>query len=161
MASERKRMFRSWAEGYQALGGLSAAVKSAGLEPLLLELVKMRASQINGCAYCIDMHWKDARALGETEQRLYSLSAWRETGYYTDRERAALALTEAVTLLADGHVPQPVLDAAAEHFSPDELTRLAFAVIEINAWNRLSVTTGAPEPGSYRAPPAGSPPTGP
>ncbi|MGQ0431949.1 MAG: carboxymuconolactone decarboxylase family protein [Microthrixaceae bacterium] len=150
MPSERKRMFRFWTDGYQALHRLSEEVKGSGLELSLLELIKMRASQINGCAYCIDMHSKDARASGETEQRLYALSAWRETGFFTERERAALALTEAITLVAESHVPRTVLDQAAEQFSPEELSKLVYAVIEINAWNRLAITTGAPEPGSYQ-----------
>ena len=149
MLEDRKRMFRSWPEGYQALGRLHEVVKSSGLEPVLLELVKMRASQINGCAYCIDMHSKDARAAGETEQRLYALNAWRETPFFTDRERAALSLTEAVTLVAQTHVPQIVIDQAASVFSPEELTRVLYAIIEINAWNRLAITLGTPEPGSY------------
>jgi AhpD family alkylhydroperoxidase len=152
MADERKRLFRFWPEGYQAVLHLSETVGASGLEPSLLELVKMRASQINGCAYCIDMHSKDARAAGETEQRLYALSAWREAGFFSDRERAALALTETVTLVADTHVPRALLDDAAAHFSRDELTRLLYAIIEINAWNRLAIATGAPEPGSYEAP---------
>lgn len=141
-------MFRFWTDGYQALHRLSEEVKGSGLELSLLELIKMRASQINGCAYCIDMHSKDARASGETEQRLYALSAWRETGFFTERERAALALTEAITLVAESHVPRTVLDQAAEQFSPEELGKLVYAVIEINAWNRLVITTGAPEAGS-------------
>jgi AhpD family alkylhydroperoxidase len=149
MADGRKRMFRSWPEGYQALQRLSEAVRGSGLEPALIELVKMRASQLNGCAFCLDMHSKDARAAGETEQRLYALSAWSETPFFTDRERAALRLTESVTLVAQTHVPQSVVDDAAAVFSPDELTRLVYAIIEINAWNRLAITTGAPEPGSY------------
>lgn len=143
-------MFRSWPEGYHALSRLSSAVGGSELEPSLLELVKMRASQINGCAYCIDMHSKDARAAGETEQRLYALSAWHETPFFTERERAALALTEAITLVSSSHVPEVVLDQAAEHFPPDELTRLVYAVIEINAWNRLAIALGSPEPGSYQ-----------
>ena len=150
MHDDRKRLFRFWADGYQALHRLSEVVKASGLEAPLLELVKMRASQINGCAYCIDMHSKDARAAGETEQRLYALSAWRETSFFTERERAGLALTESVTLVTDGHVPQVVLDDAATQFAPDELSKLVYAVIEINAWNRLAIAVGAPEPGSYQ-----------
>src|SRR5687768_4331584 len=152
MTTERKRMFRLWADGHHALQRLGAEVKGSGLELSLLELVKVRASQINGCAYCIDMHSKDARAAGETEQRLYALSAWRETGFFTDRERAALALTEAVTRISESHGIDAVLDEAAGVFTPEELTRLLYAVIEINAWNRLAITTGAPEPGSYTPP---------
>ncbi len=109
----------------------------------------MRASQINECAYCLDMHSKDARAAGETEQRLYALNAWRETPFYTDRERAALGLTEAVTLIAQTHAPLEVIDEAASVFSSDELTKLVYAIIEINSWNRLAITTAAFEPGSY------------
>jgi AhpD family alkylhydroperoxidase len=152
VSDARKRQFRSWPEGYQALHHLNQVVTSSGLEPALLELVKMRASQINGCAYCIDMHSKDARAAGETEQRLYALNAWHETPFFSARERAALALTEAVTLVAHTHVPQPVVDDAAAVFSPDELTKLVYAIIEINAWNRLAITVGAPAPGSYNRP---------
>lgn len=150
MSATRKRLFRWWPEGYEALHRLSDQVNASGLEPDLLELVKMRASQINGCAYCIDMHAKDARASGETEQRRYAVSAWRETPFFTARERAALAVTEAVTLVAESHVPESVLDDAASQFEPAELTRLVYAVIEINAWNRLAITLGSPEPGSYK-----------
>jgi AhpD family alkylhydroperoxidase len=150
VSDERKRQFRAWPEGYQALQRLSVIVKASGLEPSLIELVKMRASQINGCAYCIDMHSKDARAAGETEQRLYALNAWRETPFFTERERGALALTEAVTRIAETHAPQDVIDQAAAVFAPGELTRLVYAIIEINAWNRLAITVGAPVPGSYQ-----------
>jgi AhpD family alkylhydroperoxidase len=142
-------MFRSWPDGYAALQRLSGIVKASGLESSLLELVKMRASQVNGCAYCIDMHAKDARLAGETEQRLYALSAWRETGFFTPRERAALAFTEAVSTVAAAHVPDAVVEEAAKQFTPEELIRLLYAVIEINAWNRLAITMGTPEPGSY------------
>jgi AhpD family alkylhydroperoxidase len=150
MAEPRKSTFRSWPEGYDALEQLSQAVKRSGLERPLIELVKMRASQINGCAYCIDMHSQDARAGGESEQRLYALSAWREAPFFTHRERAALALTEAVTLIAGNDDHAEVVDEAASAFAPDELTRLLYLVIEINAWNRLAITTGTPEAGSYR-----------
>jgi AhpD family alkylhydroperoxidase len=146
---DRKRSFRLWTDAYQALARLSELVKASGIEASLLELVKLRASQINGCAYCIDMHSKDARAAGETEQRLYALSAWHETPFFTDRERAALALTEAVTLIAESHAPIEVVDAAAAVFDREELSRLLWAIIEINAWNRLAITVGAPEPGTY------------
>jgi AhpD family alkylhydroperoxidase len=148
MSDPRKRSFRSWSDGYGALQRLSALVKDSGLEPSLLELVKLRASQVNGCAYCIDMHSKDARAAGETEQRLYALSAWREAPFYSERERAALALTEAVTSLH--HVAlDDAVKAAAQQYTPEHLTRLLYAIIEINAWNRLAITVGAPEAGSY------------
>lgn len=148
MSDDRKQKFTPWPEGYQAVLQLSGSVRKSGIEPELLELVKMRASQINQCAYCLDMHSKDARAAGETEQRLYGLNAWRETPYYTDRERAALDLTEAVTLIAETHAPLDVIEQAAALFSPDELTKLVYAIIEINAWNRLAIATGF-EPGSY------------
>ncbi len=118
-------------------------------DPRLRELVRLRASQINGCAYCIDMHSKDARAIGETEQRLYALPAWRETPYFSERERAALALTEAITLLARDHVPQEVFDASAEHFDADELAALVSLVVTINAWNAVGVSTRTWPPGSY------------
>jgi AhpD family alkylhydroperoxidase len=119
-------------------------------DPKLRELVRIRASQINGCAYCIDMHTKDARAIGETEQRLYGLSAWRETPYFSERERAALAFTEAVTLLADDHVPAAAYEAVAAEFAPDEVAALLSLVVTINAWNTIAVTTRAWVPGSYQ-----------
>jgi AhpD family alkylhydroperoxidase len=115
----------------------------------LRELVRVRASQINGCAYCIDMHTKDARAIGETEQRLYALPAWRETPFFTERERAALAFTESVTLVADDHVPDEAYASVARHFSPDEVAALVGLIVTINAWNALSVSTRAWVPGSY------------
>jgi AhpD family alkylhydroperoxidase len=122
--------------------------KSSKLEPSLLELVKMRASQINGCAYCIDMHSKDARAHGESEQRLYALNAWRETPFFTDRERAALAWTEAVTVITDGHVPDAIYEEARQRFSEEELVNLTLAAVTINGWNRLQVAFLA-VPGQY------------
>ena len=118
------------------------------LDPTIRELVKLRASQINGCGYCIDMHWKDARRAGETEQRLYGLTAWREAPYYSDRERAALALTEAVTLIAGG-VPDDVYADAERHFETAELAALIWRIVAINAWNRLAIPTGDPVPGTY------------
>jgi AhpD family alkylhydroperoxidase len=118
-------------------------------EPSLLELVKMRASQINGCAYCIDMHSKDARAQGETEQRLYALNAWEETPFFTDRERAALAWTEAVTLIGEGHVPDHLYNEVRQHFTEEELVDLTMAVIAINGWNRLAIGFRA-VPGEYQ-----------
>lgn len=122
---------------------------NCGLEPTLLELVKTRASQLNGCAYCIDMHTKDARALGESEQRLYALSAWQETPFYTARERAALSLTEAVTLVADGHVPDAIYEQARQSFNEEELVNLVMNIIIINGWNRLSITFRT-VPGTYQ-----------
>ena len=118
-------------------------------DPKLRELVRVRASQINGCAYCIDMHTKDARAIGETEQRLYGLAAWRETPYFTDRERAALAFTEAVTLVAADHVPQDAYDAVAAEFAEAEVGALVSLIVTINAWNAIAVSTRAWMPGSY------------
>jgi AhpD family alkylhydroperoxidase len=124
---------------YQAMLGLEMFVrKQSKLEPALIQLVKVRASQINGCAYCIDMHSKDARAEGETEQRLYALSAWEETPFFT--ERAALALTEAITLVREGHVPDAVYERAKKSFSEVELVNLTMAIITINGWNRLAIT---------------------
>ena len=121
------------------------------IDHTLRELLRIRASQINGCAYCIDMHSKDARAIGETEQRIYALPAWRETPFYTARERAALAFTEAVTLVANDHVPRAAYDAVAEHFTPDEVAALLSLIVTVNAWNMLSVATRAWAPGSYQA----------
>src|SRR6476646_1724171 len=121
---------------YMAMRGLEAYVRQSGLEPGLLELVKMRASQLNQCAYCIDMHSKDARAHGETEQRLYALSAWRETPFFTDRERGALAWTEAVTLVGESHVPDDLFEETRRHFTDEELVNLTMAVVTINGWNR-------------------------
>lgn len=131
----------------------NAAVKEADrvdLDPRLRELVRARASQLNGCAYCVDMHTRDARAVGETEQRLYALPVWRETPYFTERERAALALTEAVTGMATDHVPADRYAAVAEHFSPDEIGALLSLIVTVNAWNAIGVTTRAWTPGSYQ-----------
>jgi AhpD family alkylhydroperoxidase len=133
----------------QAMRGLEQYLHHCGLEESLIHLIKLRASQINGCAYCIDMHWKDLRAIGENEQRLYSLDAWRECPYYSDRERAALAWTEAVTLVADGNVPDAVYEEVRGQFSEKELADLTFAVATINAWNRLSIASRS-VPGTYR-----------
>ena len=124
-------------------------MRQSGLEKPLLELVRLRASQINGCAYCIDMHTKDARAAGETEQRLYGLDAWREAPYYSARERAALEWTEAVTLVVDEHVPDRVYDTVRAHFSEKELADLTVAVVAVNAWNRLAIALRA-VPSLYR-----------
>jgi AhpD family alkylhydroperoxidase len=119
------------------------------LDERVRELVRVRASQINGCAFCIDMHCKDARAAGEPEDRLYSLDAWRESPLYSDRERAALGLCEAITLISESHVPDGAWDAAAAEFEPRELAHLVFAITAINAWNRV-VMSARTEPGSYR-----------
>jgi AhpD family alkylhydroperoxidase len=134
---------------FRAMLGLEGFIRESKLEPSLVELVKMRASQINGCAYCLDMHSKDARAAGETEQRLYLLNAWRETPLYTDRERAALAWTEAVTLVAEDHVPDAVYEEVRGHFAEEELVNLTMAVVAINGWNRLLIAFRA-VPGTYQ-----------
>ena len=133
----------------QAMLKLGKAVEHSGLERSMLELVKIRGSQINGCAYCIDMHTKDARALGETEQRIYALSAWRETPFFSERERAALEWTEAITHIAETHVPDEVYEQVRRQFDEPQLVALTFAVVEINAWNRLATTFRAPA-GSYQ-----------
>ncbi len=135
--------------GFRAMLGLEKAVDESGLEPSLLDLIKLRASQINGCAYCLDMHWKDARARGESEQRLYSLDTWRETPYYTARERGALAWAEAVTLIADTHAPDELYEQVRRHFSEEELANLTFALAAINGWNRLAISMRT-EPGTYQ-----------
>jgi AhpD family alkylhydroperoxidase len=133
----------------QAMSGLEQYVRGSGLEHSLLELVKLRASQINGCGYCLDMHTKDARAEGETEQRIYVLSAWREALFYTPRERAALAWTEAVTRIADTGIADALYASVRAEFSEKELADLTMAVIAINGWNRLAISFGAVV-GSYR-----------
>ena len=133
-----------------ALRGVESYVRGCGLDTTLLELVRTRASQINGCAYCLDMHSKDARAAGESEQRLYTLPAWRDAPFYSKRERAALAWTEAVTRLADGPVPESLYGELREHFSEKEAIDLTMAVIAINGWNRLCATFRSPTPGSYQ-----------
>lgn len=134
---------------FQAMYGLERYLHQCSIEAALLHLVKLRASQINGCAYCIDMHWKDLRALGESEQRLYSLRVWRECPWYSDRERAALAWTEAVTRVEEG-VPDDVYEEVRQHFTETELANLTLAIATINAWNRLSIAARL-EPGTYRS----------
>jgi AhpD family alkylhydroperoxidase len=134
---------------YEAMDALDRYIQTCGVEKSLILLVQLRASQINGCAYCLDMHWKDLCAIGEHEQRLYSLDAWRECPYYTDRERAALEWTEAVTLIATGHVPDAIYEQVRRHFSEKELSDLTLAVATINAWNRLSIA-GRLTPGTYQ-----------
>jgi AhpD family alkylhydroperoxidase len=136
-------------EAYMAMRGLEAYVRQCGLEPSLIELVKIRASQLNGCAYCIDMHTKDARARGETEQRIYALSAWRETPFFSDRERAALAWTEVVTLVAEGPIEDEDYEDVREQFDEKALVDLTLAIVAINGWNRLAISFGS-VPGSYR-----------
>ena len=133
----------------RAMLALQREVEGSGLEHSLLELVKIRASQINGCAYCIDMHTKDARARGETEQRIYALNAWREAPFFSDRERAALQWTEAVTRVADTQVPDDVYQGVRQHFTEVELVALTFALVAINGWNRLAISFRVPA-GSYQ-----------
>ncbi len=147
---QRLNYVKTAPRGYRAMEALQDYVDDCGLEPLLLELVKMRASQINGCAYCIDMHSKDARALGESEQRLYELNAWRETPFYTDRERAALLWTEELTLINQGHVPDAVYEEVRRYFSEEELVNLTIAIVAINGWNRLSIGFRS-KPGVYQS----------
>ena len=134
---------------FRAIFGLEKYVHESGLELSLLHLIKMRASQINGCAYCLDMHSKDARAAGETEQRLYVLNAWREAPFYTERERAALAWTEALTLISENHVPDEIYNEVRQHFTEKELADLSLAVVAINGWNRLAISFRA-EVGAYQ-----------
>jgi len=133
----------------RALLSLQKEVEASGLERPLLELVKIRASQMNGCAYCIDMHTKDARVMGESEQRIYALNAWRETPFLSDRERAALEWVESVTRVGDTHVPDAVYEEVRQHFSEPDLVALTFAVVAINGWNRLAISLRAPV-GAYQ-----------
>jgi len=133
----------------KAMYALEEYLGECGLDHKLMHLLKLRASQINGCAYCIDMHSKDARALGETEQRLYELDAWRETPFYSDRERAALAWIEAVTLVSQTHVPDAVFEEVRKQFSEKEIVDLTYLTATINAWNRLAIALRA-VPGHYR-----------
>ncbi len=145
----------TYAAGFsRAMGHLDRAatkeLDQADIDPKLRELIRIRASQLNGCAYCIDMHTKDARAIGETEQRLYALPAWRETPYFTARERAALAFTESVTLMTGEHVPERDYEVVAAEFGPGEVAALVSLIVAINAWNAIGVATRAWEPGSYQ-----------
>jgi AhpD family alkylhydroperoxidase len=133
----------------KAMYALEKYLNECGLDHKLLHLLKLRASQINGCAFCIDMHSKDARALGETEQRLYELDAWRETPFYTDKERAALAWMEAVTLVSQTHVPDSVFEEVRKHFSDKEIVDLTYLASTINGWNRLAISLRA-VPGQYQ-----------
>ncbi|RZU41236.1 carboxymuconolactone decarboxylase family protein [Edaphobacter modestus] len=134
---------------YHAMLGLEKYLTQCGLEEGLLHLVKLRVSQINGCAFCLDMHWKDLRAIGEGEQRLYSLDAWRECPYYTDRERSALAWAEALTLITQGHASDEAYAEVSANLSEKEISDLTFAVITINAWNRLAISSRT-VPGNYQ-----------
>ncbi|HWM81975.1 MAG TPA: carboxymuconolactone decarboxylase family protein [Pseudolabrys sp.] len=152
---QRIAYYKASPEGFAAMRNLNSYVEGCGLEHSLLELVKTRASQINGCAYCLDMHTKDARAAGETEQRLYTLSAWRETPFFSPRERAALAWTEAVTRISDHHIDDALYAELRQHFSEKEAVDLTLAVITINSWNRLAIPFRTPA-GSYKPQPAAS-----
>jgi AhpD family alkylhydroperoxidase len=145
-ARARLDLVRPWRQGMEAMRAFSDAVLESSLDPILTNLMKQRASQLNGCAFCLDMHAKESRAVGEDQQRLDVLATWREVDLFSERERAALALTEAITLVADGHVPDDVIDAAREHFDDRELTELVFAVVVINAWNRIAITARTPLP---------------
>jgi len=133
----------------KAMLGLDHYLQESSLDESLVNLIYLRASQINGCAYCVDMHWKDLRAAGENEQRLYSLDAWRECPFYTDRERAALEWTEALTLITNGHVPDEVYDKVRQHFNEKELSDLGLAVASINGWNRMNIAARV-VPGDYK-----------
>jgi AhpD family alkylhydroperoxidase len=149
----RINYFKAAPEVYKKMLGLHEYLQSCGLEEKLLDLVYLRASQINGCAYCIDMHSKDLRALGEPEQKLYLLNAWRESTGYSERERAALEWTESVTLVTQGFVPDAVYQIARQQFSEHELANLTLAIVAINGWNRLNVAFRTPA-GNYQPKPA-------
>ena len=142
---------RAGAGAYKAVRELEAFVRHCGLERSLIELVKLRASYVNGCAYCVDMHSKDALAEGETEQRIFAVPVWRETPFFTPRERAALAFTEVVTLISRDGVPDDVYEATRKHFSEEEIVNLTLAIATINVWNRLAVTFRS-DVGSYQPP---------
>ena len=146
--SQRLNYAKASPEGMRAMRDLQEHVDGCGLDRKLMELVKMRASQINGCAYCLDMHSKDARAIGETEQRLYVLNAWRESPFYSERERAALAWTEALTRISEDEVSDELYAEVSQQFDEKELVELTLAIIAINAWNRLAVATRM-RPGEY------------
>lgn len=136
-------------ESFAAMLALSNSLHKSGLDESLVNLICLRASQINGCAYCLDMHWKDLRAAGESEQRLCGLDAWEESPYYSERERAALAWTESVTNVRDGHVPDEVYDVVRKAFTPKELAELTLAITVINSWNRINIALRTPA-GSYQ-----------
>jgi AhpD family alkylhydroperoxidase len=133
----------------EAMRTMEKYIRTCGIEPKLLELIKIRASQINGCSYCIDMHTKDARAHGETEQRIYALNAWRETPFFTDKERAALAWTESVTLVSETRVPDDVYELMRKYYDEKELINITMAVVTINSWNRLAISFRS-VPGTYQ-----------
>ncbi|OME87224.1 alkylhydroperoxidase [Paenibacillus sp. FSL A5-0031] len=140
--TERVQIAKEIPAAYQAMSGLEKYLGTTSIDKQLLELIKIRASQINGCAFCINMHTKDARNLGETEQRIYALSAWRDTPYFTKEERAVLALTEAVTVITKEHVPDAVYEEVARYFESKQVGEIIMAIITINGWNRLAISTG-------------------
>ena len=148
LSEPRLRVYREQPQVARAMSAADKAVAESGLDPSLLYLILLRASQINGCAYCVDMHSKDLRHAGESEQRVYGVAAWREAPFYSERERAALALAEAVTLLPNG-IPEEAYGDAARHFEPKELSAIVWALAVINAWNRVAVTSRDPVPGTY------------
>lgn len=147
----RMNFYQAAPDTIKALSALESHIQSTGLEKSLIELVKIRASQLNGCAYCINMHTEDARKRGETEQRIYLLSAWRESPLYTDRERAALAWTEAVTLISQTHAPDDVYARVRAEFSEEETVNLTMLIATINAWNRLAISFRAIHPVKVKA----------
>ncbi|MEW9698720.1 carboxymuconolactone decarboxylase family protein [Paenibacillus sp. SI8] len=140
--TQRLEYQKEYPEAYQTMSKMEAFVRGSGIDHKLLELIKLRASQINGCAFCLNMHAKDARSYGESEQRIYLLNAWREAPYYTEAERAVLALTEAVTLISVAGVPQSVFDEVRNHFDGKQFTAIIMAINTINCWNRIAITTG-------------------
>lgn len=139
MSKERLDYFKIWPEAMKGLMEIEKFVAGSGLDKTIFELVKFRASQMNGCAYCLDMHSKDARQRGETEQRLYTLSAWRETNFYTDKERAALAWTEALTLISQNEISDELYNEVRKHFDEKEIIALTMTIVGINGWNRLAI----------------------
>lgn len=143
-------LYGAFPGGMQGIMALEEACQAGPLDPFIYELVKMRASQINGCAFCLDMHSKDARAMGETEQRLYMLNAWHESDLYNEQERAALALTEAITLISEHHVPEEIEAEARRVFDEESYANLVFAIAAINVWNRLAIT-GHSRSGHYKS----------
>jgi AhpD family alkylhydroperoxidase len=147
----RMNFFEAAPDTLKALRALEAQIQSTGLEKSLIEIVKIRASQINGCAFCLNMHTEDARKRGETEQRIYLISAWRESPLYTDRERAALAWTEAVTLISQTHAPDDVYEAVRAQFSEEDTVNLTMLIATINAWNRLAIAFRAIHPVKVKA----------
>lgn len=141
--SARINMYKAYPDLYKAMSGIEKAAKESGIDEKLYELIKIRASQINGCAYCINMHTRDARKIGETDQRMHLLNAWRETDLYTPQEQAALEFTEAVTLIAQGPIPDEIYENVAKHFDEKQIAGLMTAIIAINGWNRIAITSQA------------------